>query len=118
MKLTVLPQQLLVAYVYSLLEIETITMLLCLGAVPAHFGEGSESILPNQINCSGNESKLLLCNQEAIQTRSCDHSGDAGVRCRGIYTANYHNWHALLLNTKLDLVANYNFHTVKRELLD
>ena len=63
-------------------------MLLCLGAVPfyaAHFGEGSESILPNQMKCSGNESKLILCKQEALQTCGCDHSHDAGVRCGGIY---------------------------------
>ena len=78
-------------------------MLLCLGAVPAHFGEGSESILSNQIKCSGREPKLLLCEQEALQTRDCDHSHDAGVRCGGIYIQLIIiiTMHGLLLNTKI-----------------
>ena len=87
MKLTVLPQQLLVACDYSLLEIINTVYILCLGAIPfyaAHFGEGSESILSNQINCSGKEWRLLLCKQEALQTHGCDHSHDAGVRCGGM----------------------------------
>ena len=70
-------------------EIETAVYFLCLGAVPfyaAHFGEGSESILLNQMNCSGNELRLLSCNQEALQTHDCYHSHDAGVRCRGIFS--------------------------------
>ena len=58
----------------------------------AYFGQGSGSILLDDITCTGSESTLANCGHlRADQVRSCSHSEDAGVRCssQGFYVANY-----------------------------
>ena len=60
-----------------------------LGAVPvrnAYFGEGSGTILLDDVNCGGSESTLLNCTASQ-STGNCSHSEDAGVRCAGMYVA-------------------------------
>ena len=55
-------------------------------AVPlrgAYFGSGNDSILLDNVVCSGAESSLLECNTNPIGQHNCDHSEDAGVRCEG-----------------------------------
>ena len=48
----------------------------------AYFGQGSGSILLDDITCTGSESTLANCGHlRADQVRSCSHSEDAGVRC-------------------------------------
>ena len=48
----------------------------------AGFGQGSGSILLDNVTCTGSEFILASCNHLGIGiTRSCSHSEDAGVRC-------------------------------------
>uniref|UniRef100_A0A8C2A6K4 Soluble scavenger receptor cysteine-rich domain-containing protein SSC5D n=1 Tax=Cyprinus carpio TaxID=7962 RepID=A0A8C2A6K4_CYPCA len=46
----------------------------------AFFGEGSGSLLTDNLNCVGNESSVLDCNW-GNQTDVCDHTKDVGVIC-------------------------------------
>ncbi len=53
------------------------------GSIPVSgggFAQGKDTILLDNIKCSGNEQTLLNCSYN--QTHNCDHSEDAGVRCR------------------------------------
>ena len=56
-------------------------------SIPVHnagFGEGSGSILLDNLLCQGTESSLLGCERTAsIGGSNCEHREDAGVRCRG-----------------------------------
>ena len=47
----------------------------------AYFGQGSGSILLDNVTCTGSESTLDECGYLGGNTRSCSHSKDAGVRC-------------------------------------
>ena len=52
----------------------------------ASFGQGSGSILLDDVTCTGSELTLASCGHLGIGvTRSCSHSEDAGVRCTGYY---------------------------------
>lgn len=43
--------------------------------------DGSGEIWLDNVQCTGNESKLIDCPASAIDTHNCSHSSDAGVRC-------------------------------------
>ena len=48
----------------------------------ARFGQGSGSILLDNVTCTGRESTLASCGHLGFGIiRSCSHSEDAGVRC-------------------------------------
>ena len=48
----------------------------------AYFGEGSGSILLDNVTCTGSESTLASCGHLGVGIiRSCSHSEDAGVSC-------------------------------------
>ena len=50
----------------------------------AGFGQGSGSILLDDVSCIGNEPILASCGHLGINvTRSCNHTKDAGMRCIG-----------------------------------
>ena len=49
----------------------------------SRFGGGSGGIFLDNLGCYGYESRLLDCTRPTIGVHDCDHSADAGVRCRG-----------------------------------
>ena len=50
----------------------------------AGFGQGSGSILLDNVACNGDERTLASCGHLGINvTRDCNHTEDAGVRCSG-----------------------------------
>ena len=50
------------------------------------YGEGSGSILLDDLVCTGSENSLLDCIDIIdIGTHDCDHSEDAGVKCEGMF---------------------------------
>ena len=51
----------------------------------AYFGRGSGHILLDNVRCTGTEPRLLDCSNIGIGVHNCDHSEDAGVRCKGTF---------------------------------
>ena len=62
----------------------------------AFFGEGSDPILLDNVDCVGTESRLADCPANTIGAHNCAHNEDAGVRCRsGVHIRNF--WLVLCL---------------------
>ena len=49
----------------------------------AYFGQGSGSILLDNVQCTGNEVSIFSCSHNSIGSHDCSHSEDAGVFCLG-----------------------------------
>ena len=46
-----------------------------------YFGQGSGSILLDNVQCTGNEVSIFSCSHNSIGSHDCSHSEDAGVVC-------------------------------------
>ena len=46
----------------------------------AHFGQGSDDIVMDDVACSGSESKLTYCSYSS--SHNCVHQEDASVQCQ------------------------------------
>ena len=56
----------------------------------AYFGQGSGSILLDDVQCIGNEGSIFSCSHKSIGLHNCGHSEDAGVVClEGEYINKY-----------------------------
>ena len=49
----------------------------------AHFGEGADKILMDDVGCGGNEKRLQYCVFRGWGVNDCFHSEDASVTCAG-----------------------------------
>ena len=47
----------------------------------AHYGQGTGSILLDDVSCSGSESSLFSCGHIGVGENNCGHGEDASVRC-------------------------------------
>lgn len=64
-----------------------LTPIIHTGAVPvsgAFFGQGTGTILLDNLHCTGAESRLVDCPHNGIGIDNCAHWEDAGVRCVGM----------------------------------
>ena len=51
----------------------------------AHFGQGSGSIVLDDLSCTGSETSLFDCSHGGVNNHDCSHYEDAGVTCSGIH---------------------------------
>ena len=52
----------------------------------AYFGQGSGSIILDDVQCTGNELSIFSCSYNRIGSHNCGHSEDAGVVCGSSYS--------------------------------
>ena len=55
-------------------------------ALTSGFSNGVVTIWLDEVNCTGNESRLIDCPAISVGLHDCSHTKDAGVRCQGAVT--------------------------------
>ena len=54
------------------------------GAIISQFGQGTGPILLDEVQCTGNETRLVDCGHNGIGIHDCSHSQDGGVVCQSM----------------------------------
>ena len=54
-------------------------------AIGAKYGEGSGPVLLDYVSCYGHESRIDECARGGWYDTDCDHSRDAGIKCKYLY---------------------------------
>ena len=57
-------------------------ILILAGAIRSQFGQGAGPILLDEVQCTGNETRLVDCGHNGISTHDCSNTQDAGVICQ------------------------------------
>ena len=52
----------------------------------AFFGQGSGSILLDNVGCTGTETRLIDCPNNGVGVHNCIHAEDAGATCQVVTT--------------------------------
>ena len=52
-------------------------------------GNASQSILLDEVRCSGSETNIFYCTHNALGSNDCRHSEDVGVLCAGSTSGEY-----------------------------
>ena len=50
----------------------------------AKYGQGSSKIWLDNVQCTGNETRLTSCTHDGWGSHQCSHSQDAGLKCAGV----------------------------------
>ena len=64
-----------------------LSTLVAVALTEATFGSGVDPIWLDEVECTGEETRLEDCPANPIGVHNCGHSEDAGVRCSGIVTS-------------------------------
>ena len=48
----------------------------------AHFGQGSMSIILDDVECDGSESSIFSCPHRPVGDHNCGHGEDVGISCQ------------------------------------
>ena len=71
-----------ILYIILFTKLSSYTTVYVIGAtaVTSYIG-GTGSILLDNVNCAGNEMRLIDCSHNGLGVHDCTHADDAGVRC-------------------------------------
>lgn len=68
----------------------------------AYFGQGSDRIWLDDVNCTGTEAAFSECRVRLWGEKNCHHGEDAGVVCTGNPHGCHPLWHLEVCHTKRD----------------
>ena len=61
----------------------------------AGFGQGSGTILLDEVRCTGDESNIFHCPHDGFENHDCFHFEDTGVRCGAVPSKYCHTFQSL-----------------------
>ena len=84
----------LTTHIYNVYFIDEHSFSACIGAVAvtSYIG-GTGSILLDNVDCAGNETRLIDCSHNGLGVHDCTHANDAGVRCLRLGTCEWSGYY-------------------------